>query len=194
MASISERDSGHRQRQLYDTQYDASGWNMCEQVYNYGLYCDEECQSLDAFRADRWSGADIILLSIMCSFMAAMVILIIAKKLRTAKRQKRDFYASNPDFEQFDTPVGINETGRNSIGLPPIAMLVIFWTVILVIVVLASLKFVNETLVFAVVMCVLFFIYMLKLTLFQKRRPVLLAAPTFDENFDSNPLDQHLFR
>ena len=167
---------------------------MCQQVYKYGLYCDEDCQSLDAFRSDRWSGADIILLSIMCTFMAAMVILIIAKHLRTARKQKRDFYSSNPGLEQYDTPVGINEKRRkHGGGLPPVAMLSIFWTVILIIVVLASLKFVNETLVFAVVMCVLFFIYMLKLTLFDARRPVLLAAPKHDEYFDSNPLDQHLF-
>ena len=167
---------------------------MCQQVYKYGLYCDEECQSLDAFRSDRWSGADIILLSIMCTFMAAMVILIIAKHLRTARKQKRDFYSSNPGLEQYDTPVGINEKGRKRGGLPPVAMLSIFWTVMLIIVVLASLNFVNETLVFAVVMCVLFFIYMLKLTLFDARRPVLLAAPKHDEYlYDSNSLDQHLF-
>jgi hypothetical protein len=183
--------NGHRK--LYDNQYDIADWNMCQKVYKYGIYCDEDCQSLDAFRSDRWSGADIILLSIMCTFMAAMMILIVAKHLKTAKRQKRDFYATNPGIEQFDTPVAINETSRNIAGLPPIAMLAIFLTVILIIVVMACLKFVNETLVFAVVMCILLFIYMLKLTLFDNRRPVLLAAPKHDEYFDSNPLDQHLF-
>jgi hypothetical protein len=56
---------------------------------------------------------------------------------------------------------------------------------------LAKLKFVNETHVFAVVTCILLFIYMLKLTLFESRRPVLLAAPRHDL-FD-NPLDDRLF-
>jgi hypothetical protein len=46
-------------------------------------------------------------------------------------------------------------------------------------------------LVFAVVTCVLLFIYMLKLTLFASRKPVLLAAPKHDM-FD-NPLDERLF-
>ena len=45
-----------------------------------------------------------------------------------------------------------------------------------VIIVLAALKFVNETLVFAVVTCVLLFIYMLKLTLFESRKQVFLPA------------------
>ena len=40
--------------------------------------------------------------------------------------------------------------------------------------VLAALKFVNETLVFAVVTCVLLFIYML--TLFESRKQVFLPA------------------
>ena len=43
-----------------------------------------------------------------------------------------------------------------------------------IIVVLAALKFVNETLVFAVVTCVLLFIYML--TLFESRKQVFLPA------------------
>lgn len=181
----------HQQQQgrsLYDNNYNIADWNMCQQVYKYGLYCDEDCQSLDAFRSDRWSGADIILLSIMCTFMAAMMLLIVAKRLKLAQRQRRDFFATNPGLQQFDTPVGENRTMP---GLPPVAMFAIFLTIMIIILVLANLKFVNETLVFAVVMCVLLFIYMLKLVLFDNRRPVLLAAPKHDM-FD-NPLDQHLF-
>ena len=76
-------------------------------------------------------------------------------------------------------------------GLPPAAMAVLFAGVMIIVVVFAKLKFINETLVFAVVTCILLFIYMLKLTLFDNRRPVLLAALRH-EAFDSN-LDDHLF-
>ena len=58
----------------------------------------------------------------------------------------------------------------------PCAMLMLFAVVFTIIVVLAALKFVNETLVFAVVACILLFIYMLKLTLFESRKQVFLPA------------------
>ena len=171
-----------RQRELYDNNYSIDDWNMCQQVYKYGLYCDEQCRSLDAFRTDRWSGADIILLSIMCTFMAAMMLLIVAKRLKASQKQRNSFahYESDTEVPSSSMP-----------GLPPIAMFAIFLSVMIIIVVLAEMKFVNETLVFAVVTCVLLFIYMLKLTLFASRKPVLLAAPKH-EMFD-NPLDEHLF-
>jgi hypothetical protein len=72
-------------------------------------------------------------------------------------------------------------------GLPPFAMVILFFVIMGVIITFAKLHFINETLVFAVVTCILLFIYMLKLTLFETRRPVLLAAPRHDM-FD-NPLD-----
>lgn len=70
-------------------------------------------------------------------------------------------------------------------GLPPMAMMMLFVLIMTVILVLAGLKFVNETLVFAVVTCILLFIYMLKLTLFEsKRTPLLPAARHRGYNFD----------
>ncbi|KAL3942626.1 MAG: hypothetical protein SGARI_000208 [Bacillariaceae sp.] len=171
-----------RQRELYDNNYSIDDWNMCQQVYKYGLYCDDQCRSLDAFRTDRWSGADIILLSIMCTFMAAMMLLIVAKRLKASQKQRSSFQYYERDTEASSTSMP---------GLPPVAMFAIFVSVMIIIVVLAEMKFVNETLVFAVVTCVLLFIYMLKLTLFASRKPVLLAAPKH-EMFD-NPLDEHLF-
>ena len=167
-------EEAKKTRELYDNFYDVGNWNMCQRVYKYGVWCDDECRALDAFRTDRWSGADVILLSIMCTFLTAMMLLIVAKRLKAS--QKSRIY------------------GEDSItmpGLPPVAMGVIFCAVMTIIVVMAKLKFVNETLVFAVVTCILLFIYMLKLTLFDNRRPVLLAAPRH-EVFD-NPMDERLF-
>ena len=128
---------------------------------------------MDLFRTDKWSGADIFLLSIMCTFLTAMMLLVVAKRLKA--QQKARIYGD-------DHPMP---------GLPPFGMAIVFCVIMAVIITLAKLKFVNETLVFAVVTCILFFIYMLKLTLFENRRPVLLAAPRHDM-FD-NPLDDHLF-
>ena len=167
-------EEAKKTRELYDNFYDVGNWNMCQRVYKYGVWCDDECRALDAFRTDRWPGADVILLSIMCTFLTAMMLLIVAKRLKAS--QKSRIY------------------GEDSItmpGLPPVAMGVIFCAVMTIIVVMAKLKFVNETLVFAVVTCILLFIYMLKLTLFDNRRPVLLAAPRH-EVFD-NPMDERLF-
>lgn len=146
---------------------------MCQRVYKYGVWCDEECRALDFFRTDQWSGSDIFLLVIMCVFLTAMMLLIVAKRLKA--QQKVRMYGE-------DLPMP---------GLPPFAMSIIFFVILVVIITLAKLKFINETLVFAVVTCILLFIYMLKLTLFENRRPVLLAAPRHDM-FD-NPLNDHLF-
>ena len=160
-------------RSLYDNYYDIGEWNMCQRIYKYGLWCDEECRSLDFFRTDLWSGADTLLLSIMSVFITAMMLLVVAKRLKA--QHKARIYGDDQSMP----------------GLPPFGMAIIFAVIMSVIITLAKLKFVNETLVFAVVTCILLFIYMLKLTLFENRRPVLLAAPRHDM-FD-NPLDDHLF-
>jgi len=165
--------SSKKDRELYDNYYDIGDWNMCERIYKYGVWCDAECRSLDFFRTDQWSSSDIFLLSIMCTFLSGMMLLIVAKRLKA--QQKARMYGD-------DQPLP---------GLPPFGMALVFFVTMLVIIVLAKLKFVNETLVFAVVTCILLFVYMLKLTLFENRRPVLLAAPRHDM-FD-NPLDDHLF-
>jgi uncharacterized membrane protein len=163
-----------QRRSLYENNYDAGDWNICERVYRYGVWCDEECRSLDAFRTDQWSGADMILLSIMCTFVTSMMLLIVAKRLKASSKRR--------SYSHEDVPMP---------GLPPVAMLMIFIAIMTVIIVMAKLKFVNETLVFAVVMCILLFIYMLKLTLFDKRRPVLLATARHD--LWDNPMDERLF-
>jgi undecaprenyl pyrophosphate phosphatase UppP len=161
------------QRGLQNDYYDIGEWNMCQRIYKYGVWCDEECKALDFFRTDQWSQSDVILLAVMCTFMTAMMLLILAKRLKA--QQKARIYG-----DDYSTP-----------GLPPCAMAIIFGFVMFVILGMAQLKFINETLVFAVVTCILLFIYMLKLTLFENRRPVLLAAPRHDV-FD-NPLDDRLF-
>ena len=163
-----------QKRSLYENNYDANDWNMCEQVYKYGRWCDEECRSLDAFRTDQWSGADIMLLAIMCTFLTSMMLLIVAKRLKASQRRR--------SYSYDDIPLP---------GLPPVAMLAIFLAIITVISVLAKLKFINETLVFAVVTCILLFIYMLKLTLFDRRRPVLLA--TAQHQLFDNPMNERLY-
>jgi UDP-N-acetylmuramyl pentapeptide phosphotransferase/UDP-N-acetylglucosamine-1-phosphate transferase len=109
----------------------------------------------------------------MSTFLTAMMLLIVAKRLKAT--QKSRMYGED----------------SNMPGLPPMSMGTIFMAVMTIIIIMAKLKFVNETLVFAVVTCILLFIYMLKLTLFDNRRPVLLAAPRH-EIFD-NPMDERLF-
>lgn len=104
-----------------------------------------------------------------------MMMLIVAKRLKSAKKaRKYKHQGSMP-------------------GLPPLAMLALYGCIMIIIGILAQLKFVNETLLFAVVACVLVFIYMLKLTLFDtKKKPVLLAAPNSDWDTDSR-LDERFY-
>jgi len=162
-----------QRRELYENMYDIGEWNMCQRIKKYGVWCDSECQALDTFRMGEWSSSDVVLLALMCVFVAAMMLLVVAKRLKAS--QKARVYGD----ENYKP------------GLPPLAMAMIFLLIIAIISILANLKFVNETLVFAVVICILFFIYMLKLTLFESRRPVLLAAP--QHHMFDNPLDDHLF-
>ena len=103
------------------------------------------------------------------------MLLIVAKRLKAAQKSR-----------QYET------RGNKLPGLPPLAMLAIFCGIMVIILAMAQLKFVNETLVFAVVTCVLLFIYMLKLTLFDQRKPLLLAAPRHEDIWD-NPMDERLF-
>jgi len=157
------RDFGDIKRALdqdnqADDIYGLNGWNLCEQIYKYGVWCDEQCRALDTFRVDEWSKPDIFLLVTMCAFMAAMMLLVLAKRLKAAERAQ--IYGDDSE--------------DSSPGLPPICMALLFVLIIGVVAGLAKLKFVNETLVFAVVTCVLLFIYMLKLTLFETKRSQLL--------------------
>mmetsp|Transcript_27381 Transcript_27381/g.49367 ORF Transcript_27381/g.49367 Transcript_27381/m.49367 type:complete len:622 (+) Transcript_27381:159-2024(+) len=143
-----------------DATADAAAWNMCQRVHKYGMWCDGDCQALDTFRVDEWSRSDVFLLVIMCVFMGAMMLLVFAKRVKAYER----------------AAMWGDEPGAPNPGLPPCAMLMLFAIVFTIIVVLAALKFVNETLVFAVVTCILLFIYMLKLTLFESRKQVFLPA------------------
>jgi len=128
-------------------------WNMCQRLYKYGIWCDADCRALDTFRVDQWSTSDIFLLGIMCLFMGAMMLLIFAKRVKAY--EKESSYGGEINTHP---------------GLPPIALGVIFLCIYAVIVTLFSLRYVNETLVAAVVSCILLFIYMLKLTLFESQK------------------------
>lgn len=169
----SKQQQNNGDRSLYDNNYDIGDWNMCQRLYRYGVWCDEGCRALDFFRTNNWSASDVFLLGIMCLFMTAMLLLIIAKRLKA--QQKARMYGE-------DHPIP---------GLPPFAMVIIFIIVMCIVITLAKVKFINETLVFSVVTCILLFIYMLKLTLFESRRPILLAAPRHD--MYNNKLNDHLF-
>jgi len=149
-----------------DDAYAISQWNMCQRVHKYGMWCDADCQALDTFRVDEWSRSDVFLLVIMCVFMGAMMLLVFAKRVKAYER----------------AAMWGDEPGAPNPGLPPCAMLMLFAIVFTVIVLLAALKFVNETLVFAVVTCVLLFIYMLKLTLFESRKQVFFPARSGTRN------------
>ena len=172
---MESRDQVGTSRSLYNNYYNLGDWNMCQRLYKYGLWCDDDCRSLDYFRTDAWSPSDIFLLLVMCVFLSCMMLLIVAKRLKA--QQKARVYG-----DVMPLP-----------GLPPLGMTILFSLIMMLIIVLAKLRFINETLVFAVAICILLFIYVLKLTLFERKRPVLLAAPKHDLFDDSRYLNSHLF-
>ena len=172
---MESRDEVGTSRSLYNNYYNLGDWNMCQRLYKYGLWCDDDCRSLDYFRTDAWSPSDIFLLLVMCVFLSCMMLLIVAKRLKA--QQKARVYG-----DVMPLP-----------GLPPLGMTILFSLIMMLIIVLAKLRFINETLVFAVAICILLFIYVLKLTLFERKRPVLLAAPKHDLFDDSRYLNSHLF-
>jgi len=149
-------------------------WNMCSKVYKYGVWCDEECRSLDTFRLDEWSSSDIFLLAVMCVFMASMMILIFAKRVKAY--EKASIYA--------------DDDNSPDLGMPPLPMGILFVSVLIVVIVMALMRLVNETLVVAVVGCILLFIYMLKLTLFESKSPGMLGNKKheIDYSFGGNSL------
>lgn len=132
---------------------------MCTKVYKYGVWCDEDCRALDAFRIDEWSKSDVFLLVVMSVFMGFMMLLVFAKRVKAY--EKASIYGDEMLAE---------------VGMSPAVMVGLFAIIFVLVIVLAVLKFVNETLVFAVVSCILLFIYMLKITLFESKSPPLLGS------------------
>ena len=166
------------QRELSNNYYNFDdeilNWNMCKKIYKYGVWCDDECRELDTFRIDEWSNSDMFLLAVMCVFMASMMVLVLAKRVKAY--EKASIYG-----DEF----------ASGLGIPPFAMGLLFVVVFAAVIILANLRLVNETLVFAVVTCILLFIYMLKLTLFESKTPLMGSGrkPRIDyNNYGGGPM------
>lgn len=158
-------------------------WNFCERVHRYGAWCDENCRAIDTFRVDEWSKSDIFLLMIMVVFMSAMMLLVFIKRMRAYEKAK--IFAGSDGL-------GLDSITNSSsnLGIKPSTLGLVFTLILVTILSLARMKFVNETLVFAVVICILLFIYMLKLTLFERQpKSVGLLPAAYDSKsrhmFDS---------
>jgi hypothetical protein len=155
-AEIRELGNGNSNSYNDDSVYT---WNMCTKVYKYGVWCDQDCRDLDAFRIDEWSKSDVFLLIVMGVFMGFMMLLVFAKRVKAY--EKASIYG---------------EEMLADVGMSPSVMAALFGLIFAIIIILAFLRFVNETLVFAVVFCILLFIYMLKLTLFETKSSALLGS------------------
>lgn len=173
-----EQEFYAEQRELSNSYYNFDdeilNWNMCRKIYKYGVWCDDECRELDTFRIDEWSNSDMFLLAVMCIFMGSMMVLVLAKRVKAY--EKASIYG-----DEF----------ASGLGIPPFAMGLLFVVVFAAVIILANLRLVNETLVFAVVTCILLFIYMLKLTLFESKTPLLGGGrkPRIDyNNYGGGPM------
>jgi len=88
--------------------------------------------------------------------MGSMMMLVVAKRVKAY--EKANIYGDEM---------------LEGAGISPTALMYSFAAAFLVIILLAVLRFVNETLVCAVVICILLFIYMLKITLFETEEPLM---------------------
>jgi hypothetical protein len=100
--------------------------------------------------------------------MCAMMLLIFAKRVKAY--EKASVYGEELNV---------------SPGCPPIVLALLFILLLVSVIALANLSLVNETLVFAVVTCIILFIYMLKLTLFETKTNTLLSSgkPRIEYNY-----------
>jgi len=159
------RELGNNKK-YYNDDGNIKYWNMCKKVYKYGVWCDEDCRALDTFRIDEWSSSDIFLLVVMCAFMSSMMMLIFAKRVKAY--EKAAIYG---------------DEGLEKAGVSPTTLAGVFSFVFLLIIIFALLKLVNETLVCAVVTCILLFTYMLKITLFETQEPLLNKKNKVDDYY-----------
>lgn len=125
-------------------------WNMCRKIYKYGYWCDSECRSLGNFRMDEWTASDIFLLAVMCIFITSIMGIILMKRIKS-------FEMAIAYAEEDDAP---------DPGIPPLPMGLLFFTVLCCIIILASLQLANETLLIAVITCIVLSIYMTNVTFF----------------------------
>jgi hypothetical protein len=125
-------------------------WNFCERLYNHSYQCDKAClKAVDHFvNQHLWSAADLGILTILCTFISAMMIIILVKRTKSFNR------AIIYEDEQ-DTPHP---------GLPPVAILMFFVVLASVISSLMYLKLVTQTLALLVFLCIVLFIVLLKFT------------------------------
>lgn len=149
------RGLGNNKKYYDDDDSSVQSWNMCTKIYQYGVWCDEDCRALDTFRMDEWSSSDVLLLVVMCAFLGSMMMLIFAKRVKAY--EKASIYG---------------DEGIEQAGMSPTVLAGVFSFVFLLIIILAILRLVNETLVCAVVTCILLFTYMLKITLFETEQPL----------------------
>lgn len=127
-------------------------WNFCERLYNHSYQCDKAClKSVDHFvNQHLWSAADLGILTVLCTFISAIMIIILVKRTKSFKR------AIIYEDEQ-DTPHP---------GLPPVAIVMFFVVLASVVSSLIYLKLVTQTLALLVFLCIVLFIVLLKFTLF----------------------------
>jgi len=164
------------QRELYnDDAIDDSikNWEMCSTLYKYSMWCDNDCRNTGNFRIDEWSLIDLFLLGVMGVFLISTMSLILSN--RRASFHKASLYA-----DDFNAP---------SVGIPPQAMGYLFLMILLSIGIMASLRLVNLTMVVTVMLCVVLFVWLLKVICFSRKKCVREHGDSTKEYFgkDSTP-------
>jgi len=161
-------------RRSLENDEDVGDWNMCQRVFHYGVWCDEACLKKGSFQLNEWSKPEVLLLVVMFIFLATMMVLVFVKN--------QNAY-SKPVIYTDDFETAPKE------GVSPVVLGAGFFVVIVVIYLLARSNFVNTTLVFTVVVCILLFIFMLKLTLFESRRRLVLNSGFRTPINNEHPID-----
>jgi hypothetical protein len=142
------------QRELESSSSKQVTWNFCERLYNYSFYCDVTCQNrVNAYYKDSWTKADVSVLSFCVILISVITCLIFIKRVKSYER-----FMLCHCGDDGDTDVDA--------GLPPIAIALLFVFIMGIIMILANLNLVNQTLVLALFTCVALVIIFVRMTVF----------------------------
>ena len=131
-----------------DDRENASSWNMCQRVHEYGTACDSDCRALgdSSFRIDEWCPSDALSLLALCAVAVVATASVYAARVGAHER----------------AAMWSDEPGAPKPGMSPSAVLASSGVALATVVAMAIAGLVNETLWLASAMCAVLPLYVVR--------------------------------
>ena len=131
-----------------DDRENASSWNMCQRVHEYGTACDSDCRALgdSSFRIDEWCPSDALSLLALCAVAVVATASVYAARVGAHER----------------AAMWSDEPGAPKPGMSPSAVLASSGVALATVVAMAIAGLVNETLWLASAMCAVLLLYVVR--------------------------------